>query len=100
MDSGEVCELFDGYKPTTRRAAVIGCRNTFPIEVTLEQGKAVFEYAQTLFTREALAASTGLEDFRLPRGFWQVFLQSVYTGFLADPWNACTGMLSGCTSQL
>ena len=73
MDCGEAYDLCDGYKPTTRRTAVIGCRNTFPIEVTLEQGKAVFEYAQTLFTRDALAASMELEDFRLPRGFWQAF---------------------------
>ena len=60
MDYGDALDLFDGYKPTTRRTAVIGCRNTFPIEVTIEQGKAVFEYAQTLFTKDGLAVSMGM----------------------------------------
>ena len=73
MDSGDASDLFDGYQPTTRRTASIGSRNAFPIEVTIEQGKAVFEYAKTLVTQEALEASVNQEHFRLPRGFWQSF---------------------------
>ena len=70
MDSGDALDLFDGYKPTTRRTAVIGCRNSFPIEVAIEQGKAVLEYAKALLTPEVLEASMKLENPRLPRGFW------------------------------
>ena len=73
MDSGDASDLFDGYKPTTRRKATIGCRNAFPIDVTIEQGKAVFEYAKTLVTPAALEASVMQGTLRLPNGFWQSF---------------------------
>ena len=77
MDSGDALDLFDGYKPTTRRTAVIGCNNTFPVEVTIEQGKAVFEYAKTLVTLAALEASVMQGTLRLPNGFWQSLFPNI-----------------------
>ena len=44
-DNADPAALFDGYQPTPRRKARIGSRNAFPVEVTIEQGKEVFNFA-------------------------------------------------------
>ena len=77
MDFKGASYLFDGYKPTTRRKATIGCRTALPIEVTIEQGKAVFEYAKTLVTPAKLEASVLQGTLRLPNGFWQSFFPDI-----------------------
>ena len=73
MDSGAASYLFDGYKPTTRRKATIACRSSLPVEVTIEQGEAVFEYAKKLVTPAALEASVMQGTLRLPNGLWLFF---------------------------
>ena len=77
MNSVDPSSLFGGYKPTSRRTKRIGIRNSHPIEVTIEQGKAVFAYAKTQVSPAALDVAASQGTLRLPHGFWQSFFPDV-----------------------
>ena len=56
-DDGDLRKLFSGYEPTKRtkgRGSTIGARTAFPVQVTIEQGEEVFEYAKMYFSAAEL----------------------------------------------
>ena len=75
-DNGDLRKLFSGYEPTKRtkgRGSTIGARTAFPVHVTVEQGKEVFEYATLHFSAAELEVAVAKGNVRLPHGFWTGF---------------------------
>ena len=100
MDFKGASYLFDGYKPTTRRKATIGCRTALPIEVTIKQGKAVLEYAKTLVTPAKLEASVLQVHYVCQMVSGSRFSPTMSSGVMGEFWSKCTARLSGSTSKL
>ena len=76
-DDGDARKLFCGYEPTRRDKGkeTIGSRTAFPVQETIEQGKAVIEYAKLHFGAAELEAGVASGKLRVPHGFWLRFLQ-------------------------
>ena len=64
-----------GYAPTRRRRSTIGARTPCHAQVTVEQGKEVFEYAQLHLGPAFMETCIVHGTLRLPAGFWPRFFK-------------------------
>ena len=72
--SQQLTEPFSrGYEPTRPARPSLGCRVSHPCRVTLQQGRAVFDYAMLYVGQEGMDAVVRGGPLRLPRGGWPAF---------------------------
>ena len=98
-DDGDLRKLFSGYEPTkrTKGRGTIGARTAFPVQVTIEQGKEVFEYAKMHFSPAELEAAVEKAKYVCQRGSGLVFSEIVSRGLRPELCLIRTERLSICT---